>query len=272
MQVKRIFSKLLIALMLITIPLRVASQSNEEGCVKREFSEGTTIEEQSAALRDLSTGWERNHPDVYTKRAKRSGSVCAVKVGQHLLLRNLDRVSLNVFRGAQPLMRDASKPTGEDGFTLLRAAGFTDIIDLRQSKNQKESAQDRVRLEEKRVVEEGLKFYAIELPSLNFGIPLLSGKFSEHVSDVARAVRLMRALETQPDRKIFIHCSHGADRTGVVVAMSRLLDGAPLITVLDEADDHSFSRFQRGMRRFIQTYAQPERLAEFRRLVEESQP
>jgi hypothetical protein len=53
----------------------------------------------------------------------------------------------------------------------------------------------------------------------------------------------------------------------VIIAMLRLLDGASLDVAMSEAHDHSMSVFQMGMRRFIKRHAQPERLAQLRRLV-----
>ena len=67
----------------------------------------------------------------------------------------------------------------------------------------------------------------------------------------AQVPRLLALLETLP-APIFIHCEHGCDRTGTIVACYRIRhDQWPAQLALQEARKYGLSRLERGMRKYI---------------------
>ena len=234
-------------------PLRAAPFTSDGGS-RLEPSITVSIAAQAAALRNVIPAWSISEPQLYRTREAR-------RVPRVLLLHNFDRVSQKLYRGGQPQLSSSStEASKQDGITLLRAMGVTDLIDLR------EPSPERTARERARCASENISYHAVPLPSLDLGLPIFNGNFAEHLHDVAQVVALIKQLEDS-SRVIYVHCAKGADRTGVVVAMLRLLDGASLDVAMSEAHDHSLSIFQRGMRRFIERHAQPKRLARLRQLV-----
>ncbi|MGB9181137.1 MAG: tyrosine-protein phosphatase [Pyrinomonadaceae bacterium] len=246
---------LLFVVLLLAADFSTASSAASGDCNKRALPAGASIQEQATLLKNSQSALRVGEPDSYSLREARNVSCSR-------LLRNFDRFSASIYRGGQPVLSSSSETQKMDGISLLRAIGVTDIINLR-GKSKNDFEQERARSNA-----ESITFHSIPLPSLDFGLPGMGKKLSKHVDDVARAVALAQKLEAD-GRVVYIHCSHGADRTGVVVAMMRLLDGATLKTAMAEAEDHSISVFQNGMRDFIERYADADRLKEFRNLVEE---
>jgi protein-tyrosine phosphatase len=220
-------------------------------CGKRPLPSSASLKDAATALKGVAPSWNKEKPGEYSSREARQ--VPCIR-----WLPEFDRVSSGLFRGAQPVM--TADFSGEDGITLLRQMGVTDIVDLREYSEVE--VHERVR-----AIEERVAFHNIPLPSFDTGLPLLGGKLASHIDCIAAAVSLIQRLE-QAGHTVYVHCSHGQDRTGVVIAMARLLEGAPLQTAMAEAKDHSLSRFQRGMKRFIEENASSERLAAFRILVD----
>jgi protein tyrosine phosphatase (PTP) superfamily phosphohydrolase (DUF442 family) len=105
-------------------------------------------------------------------------------------LSNFARVSEVLYRGAQPTA---------EGFRTLKKMGIKTVINLRSSHS------DR---------------------------PLLAGTGLQYVhiralawhpedEDIAQALRIIRDPAHQP---VFVHCQHGADRTGVTIAAYRIVE------------------------------------------------
>ena len=70
----------------------------------------------------------------------------------------------------------------------------------------------------------------------------------------AQIAQLLALIASSPT-PIFIHCEHGADRTGTLIACYRIRhDGWSSERALAEAKLHGFSIFQIGMRRYIQAF------------------
>lgn len=112
-------------------------------------------------------------------------------------LSNFGVVSSTLLRGAQPSDR---------GFAELKKSGVKTIINLRDGKNDIE--------DEREVVEKlGMKYVSIPMSPLK-------RMTREHVDQFLSAVR---APENQPS---FVHCRHGRDRTGAIVAAYRICEQA----------------------------------------------
>ena len=139
---------------------------------------------------------------------------------------NFGRVNDHLYRGAQP---DAA---GLDGLKIL---GVKTIICLRMTN-------DLWRLEKDRAGSNGMTF--INIPLKGLGRP--------GDGEVARALAL---IENSPD-PVFVHCEHGCDRTGALIACYRIAhDHWTATAAQKEADHYGMSSLERGMRRFIADFA-----------------
>ena len=129
-----------------------------------------------------------------------------------------------IYRGAQP---------SEQGFRELAASGVTTVLDLRR---------DGTVAWEKTLVEKlGMQF--VHLP--------MNGLAAPTKAQIAEA---MRILETAKG-PVFIHCQHGSDRTGTVVACWRIgHEGWTKEQAQKEANAFHMSPAEVGMRRFIRKY------------------
>ena len=138
---------------------------------------------------------------------------------------NFGKVNDNLFRGAQP---DAT------GLVNLKRLGVKTIINLRQpGKNwEVEVAQAQTN---------GLVFTNIPLSGL--------GRPSEET--VRQVLALIEALPSP----VFIHCEHGCDRTGTIIACYRIQhDKWSNDKALAEAEHYGISRWERGMRKYIMSF------------------
>lgn len=100
---------------------------------------------------------------------------------------NLHRVDAKVWRSSQPTRQDFRK--------LEKEQGIGEVLCLRRWHSDKEEAR-------------GLKLHHVRMNA---------GEIRDE--DIVAALRVMVAAE-QP---LLVHCFHGADRTGVVVAMYRMV-------------------------------------------------
>jgi protein tyrosine/serine phosphatase len=132
-----------------------------------------------------------------------------VAAADHTHISNFAQVAPNLYRGAQPSSADIYS---------LKRLGIRTIIDLRIRHDA---------MEEKQAQRLGLKW--IHVP-MNYLTP----------SD-KQVAELMSVLTSPDYGKIFVHCAQGADRTGAVVVLYRIVvQDWPLDKVFDEMRDHHF--------------------------------
>jgi len=102
---------------------------------------------------------------------------------------NLHKVSDQLYRGAQP---------SAEGFRNLEGLGIKTVISLRQ-------------LHSDRKLLKGTKLDYVHIPMAAWGVK------EKHVLQFLR-------VATDPARQpVFVHCQHGADRTGTMAAFYRLV-------------------------------------------------
>lgn len=137
-------------------------------------------------------------------------------------LSNVGRVASGVYRGAQP------KP---EGYPTLSAMGIRTVINLRLLHSEREA-----------VTAAGMK--SIEIPMNTF----------KDVSPekVKRAIGFIRDPANQP---VFVHCAHGQDRTGIVVAAYRMeADGWSREDAIAEMQAFGFNNIWHELMEFVQKY------------------
>lgn len=139
---------------------------------------------------------------------------------------NFGRVSQSLYRGAQP---DAQ------ALKNLKRLGIKTIINLRMPG-------DSWPQEESLARADGILY--TNVPLRGWGRPL-----------EAQVTKALRLIETLP-APVFIHCQHGCDRTGTIVACYRIMhDKWSREAALREANAYGLSHFERGMRRFVFDFA-----------------
>jgi protein tyrosine/serine phosphatase len=76
----------------------------------------------------------------------------------------------------------------------------------------------------------------------------MSGFGTPKNDEVRRVLALFEAASTP----VFIHCQHGCDRTGTIVACYRIQhDGWPSALALREAERYGISKFEYLMKRYV---------------------
>ncbi len=141
-------------------------------------------------------------------------------------LLNFGRVNGAFYRGAQP---------DESGIASLQRLGVRTIINLRLS-------DDTWVGEEASAQAHGLAYVSVPLRGLS-------------APTDAQVAQVLTFIESLPP-PVFIHCEHGADRTGLIVACYRMRhDGWSVARAFAEAKSYGFSAFQIGMRHYIQAFS-----------------
>lgn len=150
----------------------------------------------------------------------------AQRESQEKLLPNFHQVNEHLYRGAQPL---------PGGIKRLAALGIKTIVNLRG-----EDEKTRYEGEEARAA--GLRYLSVPMSGLK-------RPTDEQVEEVL-------AIINQPENwPVFVHCNHGADRTGTIIAVYRISqDGWSAREAKKEAKRYGFSWIQFRMKDYIEDY------------------
>ena len=141
-------------------------------------------------------------------------------------LPNFHQVNSQLYRGAQPKA---------GGLQTLKTIGVKTVVNLRGEDNQ-------TRAEGEETQRLGLRYFSISLPG-----------FSKPKDEqVQRVLDIINAPENQP---VFIHCRHGEDRTGTIIACYRIThDGWTAAAAKKEAEQLGMSWTEFGMKRYIDAF------------------
>ncbi len=139
---------------------------------------------------------------------------------------NFGRVNERLYRGAQP---------DELGIQNLKRLSIKMIINLRMPKDALKAEQDQANAS-------GIIY--TNLPLAGIGRPT--------DAQIAKILAIIEA-STSP---VFIHCEHGCDRTGTIIACYRIKhDQWSVAAALMEAREYGMSKLERGMRSFVMDFA-----------------
>ncbi|ACM18445.1 protein tyrosine/serine phosphatase [Geotalea daltonii FRC-32] len=137
-------------------------------------------------------------------------------------LTNVGHIAPGIYRGAQP---------GADGYATLKKMGIKTVIDLRTSESEKAQVEAA-----------GMRAIAVPIAMSRDGL-------KEKVDGV---VALLADPANQP---IFVHCRHGQDRTGIVVAAYRMkVDKWSLAEAEKEMQAFGFNDIWINFKKFIRRY------------------
>jgi protein tyrosine phosphatase (PTP) superfamily phosphohydrolase (DUF442 family) len=155
---------------------------------------------------------------------------------------NFGDVTPNLFRGGQP---------GVDGFKTLKEMGVGIVVDMRGGSNEQEKDA---------VTKLGMEYVSIPW-------------HCTFPSDEPMA-RFLKLIEDNRDKKVFVHCRLGADRTGMAIAAYRMAsEGWSADEALNEMakfgfdwEHHMFCpTLERFEKSFPQRLSRDEAFEEFRR-------
>jgi protein tyrosine/serine phosphatase len=143
-------------------------------------------------------------------------------------LPNFHRVSERLYRGGQPTT---------EGIKKLAELGIKTIINFRD-------ARPSLRRERQAAEENGLRFINLHL----------SNWFAARDEEIHQIIDVIMNPEHQP---VFIHCKRGADRTGTVVAVYRMLhEGWTAQAANREAKLRGIGWWQVWMKKYLKAYHQ----------------
>ncbi len=138
---------------------------------------------------------------------------------------NFGKVTERLYRGAQP---------DEAGIKNLKRLGIKTILNLRMTN-------EVMKVEEAEARANGMVY--TNVPMSGVGRPT--------DAQVSKALSL---LETLPS-PVFVHCEHGCDRTGTIIACYRIRhEKWSSQSAMREADQFGMSRLERGMRSYVEDF------------------
>ena len=145
---------------------------------------------------------------------------------QYKELPNFQKVNDRLYRGAQP---------SRGGIKKLADLGINTIINLR-------GEDENVHTAKKEAEALGLRYYSIPMGGLS------------RPSDEA-VERVLAIIKAPENGIVFVHCKHGADRTGTVIACYRISqEGYTAEKAQAEAKKYGMSWVQFGMKGYIGDY------------------
>jgi len=145
---------------------------------------------------------------------------------QYRELPNFHQVNDHLYRGAQP---------GKSGMKRLAELGIKTIVNLR-------GEADLSRKEEAEAKAAGLRYFSVPMPGLSRPV--------DH-----QVALVMAIIDSQENWPVFVHCQHGADRTGTIVACYHIShDGWTADRSIAEAKRYGMSWVEFGMRSYISAY------------------
>ena len=141
-------------------------------------------------------------------------------------LPNFHQVNETLYRGGQP---------HPGGLKKLSELGIKTVINLR-------GASEDTQKEQAEAEASGMRYFNIPMPAL--------GRPTDE--QVERALAVIDARENWP---VFVHCQRGADRTGVIVAVYRILrDQWTAEQAIDEAKRFGLAGIQFRKKDYISDY------------------
>lgn len=142
-------------------------------------------------------------------------------------LPHFGKISPQLYRGAQPK---------DQGFAELKKMGVDIVVNLRDGKD--DISRERVKVEA-----QGMQYVSIPW----------SGFDSPNNQQIAQFLELLRA---HPDKKVFVHCQRGAERTGVMVACYRIsAEKWTSQQALDEMEEFRFRGFWfRNLKKYVKEF------------------
>jgi tyrosine-protein phosphatase SIW14 len=142
-------------------------------------------------------------------------------------LPNFQKVDEHVYRGAQPTKSE---------FKDLAERGIKTVVDLRDIGEHSQAD------EQKAVTDLGMRYISIPM----------QGMSTPKDKQIAAVLALLNDVTGGP---VFVHCKRGADRTGTVIALYRVVhDGWDSKRALSEAKAYGMSVFQRAMQHYVTDY------------------
>ncbi len=139
---------------------------------------------------------------------------------------NFHQVNDHIYRGAQPT---------DPGFAELAKLGVKTIVDLREAGQRSASEQKTV---------EAAGMHYLSFPMAGYSVPTV---------DVM--TKLLALFEDAKAGPVFVHCRRGADRTGTVLAVYRMVhDHWENAKALAEAKAFGMSWTERAMQSYITHY------------------
>jgi len=139
---------------------------------------------------------------------------------------NFGKVNDSLFRGAQP---------DEAGMESLKRLGVKLIVNLRMPKDVWKPEEAMAR---------GCGIDYTNIPMVGLGRP--------KAGQVEKILSLIKGSSSP----VFVHCQHGCDRTGTIIACYRIEhDKWDIAAALQEAHLYGMSRLERGMKSYVEGFA-----------------
>lgn len=163
-------------------------------------------------------------------------------------INNFHRVDNDLYRGARPVL-------ASNAYQNLTALGIKTIINLEGGK-----AADRESAEI--AAANGLpgalqiQFKSFPITAFTHTVLFALPKTGDH-----SAIALFQMIHDS-QKPVFIHCTHGKDRTGAAVMLYRMSRGEETsVEALQEARHYKFSWWNFGLKRTVNRYRDPNRLS-----------